>query len=193
MKPTLTEADFARAANALAIPVAAIKAVCQVEAPNGGFLPDGQVTILFERHKFSQRTGGRFDRTNPRVSDPVEGGYGPVGQHQHDKLAEAVALDREAALSSTSWGKFQIMGFNYAAAGFATLQDFITAMHESEGRQLNAFVTFIQQDRGGRLWAVLKSAVQTGNWAGFASMYNGSGFARNQYDVKLAKAFKALS
>jgi hypothetical protein len=84
------------------------------------------------------------------------------------------------------------MGFNYAAAGFATLQAFITAMHESEGRQLDAFVTFIHQDRGGRLWALLKSAVQTGNWTGFASMYNGSGFARNKYDVRLANAYRDL-
>lgn len=192
MKPTLTETDFARAANALAVPVAAVKAVCKVEAPNGGFLHDGQVTILFERHQFSKRTAGRFDTAYPHISNPKAGGY-VGGEGEHVRLAQAVRLDRTAALESASWGKFQVMGFNYAAAGFDNLQQFINAMSRSEGEQLDAFVSFIQKDRGGRTWQALKSAVETGDWAPFASLYNGTGYARNQYDVNLAKAFKAMS
>lgn len=192
MKPVLTEDDFTRAANALAVPVAAVKAVCKVEAPNGGFLPDGQVTILFERHQFAGRTGGRFNASHPNVSNPNAGGY-VGGEGEHIRLAQAVRLDRKAALESCSWGKFQIMGFNYAAAGFNSLQDFINAVSRSEGEQLDAFVSFIQKDRGGKTWQALKDAVETGDWAPFARLYNGPAYAKNQYDYKLSKAFKALS
>jgi len=58
--------------------------------------------ILFERHKFSRATSGRFDETHPGISNPVQGGYGAGGAHQYDRLAEAILLDREAALEGAS-------------------------------------------------------------------------------------------
>jgi hypothetical protein len=180
---TLTEDDFERAARTLLCDVPAIKAVCEVEAPDGGFLPDGQVTILFERHQFSKRTGRRFDSTNPDISNPMAGGYGPKGQHQHDRLEKAVTLDRNAALASTSWGKFQIMGFNYGLAGFATLQAFITAMHESEGAQLDAFINYVKN-------AALADELRQHRWADFARGFNGPDYAKNRYDTKLAAAYR---
>lgn len=181
MGKVLVEGDYVRAAEALGCDVAAIKAVCQVEAPKGGFLPDGQVTILFERHKFWQMTDGRFGVSD--ISNPKEGGYGAAGQHQHDKLARAVALDREAALKSCSWGKFQIMGFNHKAAGHATLQGFMNAMHDSEGAQLDAFVAFIRND------ARLHQALRERNWSEFARRYNGPAYAEHGYHTRLAKAY----
>ena len=178
---TLTDDDFARAAEALGCDVAAIKAVCQVEAPRGGFLPDGQVTILFERHKFWQLTQGRHGLSD--ISNPKAGGYGAAGQHQHDKLARAVALDRDAALKSCSWGKFQIMGFNHEAAGHPTLQGFINAMHESEGAQLDAFVAFIRNDPR------MHRALRERDWSEFARLYNGPAYAEHGYHTRMATAY----
>lgn len=181
MKPVLTEQDFQKAAGELECPVAVIKAVCEVEAPRGGFLPSGEPTILFERHQFSKRTGRKFDISHPNISNQKPGGY-KGGQAEHDRLAEASALDREAALESTSWGKFQIMGFNYAPAGFGSLQAFINAMYQSEGRQLDAFVSFIQHEG-------LAVFLRDCRWADFARRYNGANYAINKYDTKLAEAY----
>lgn len=186
MNNGLVHQDYLRAANRLRCDVAAVRAVCEVEAPRGGFLDNGQVTILFERHKFSQFTEGRYDESHPDISNPEPGGYGPAGQHQHDRLAKAVALDRDAALKSASWGKFQIMGFNHAAAGFPNLQHFINAMHKSEGAQLNAFVDFVLSQK-------LDDELREQRWADFARRYNGPGFKANQYDTKLAAAFETFS
>ncbi len=180
MKPVLTLADFERAASRLRCTVADVRAVCEVEAPKGGFLPDGQVTILFERHQFSKRTGGKFDTIAPGISNRVAGGY-RGGADEHARLAQAVGLDRTAALESTSWGKFQIMGFNHLAAGYLTLQAFINAMHESEGKQLDAFVHFILAER-------LDDELREHRWADFARRYNGPGYAANKYDLKLGMA-----
>lgn len=185
MKPTLTEQDFAAAADKLGCSVAVIKAVCQVEAPRGGFLPSGEPTILFERHQFSKRTGRKFDISHPHISNPKPGGY-KGGQAEHDRLAEAASLDRDAALESASWGKFQIMGFNYAPAGFDSLQAFINAMYQSEGRQLYAFVSFIQHEG-------LASFLREQRWADFARRYNGPNYAINSYDTKMAAAHKRLT
>jgi hypothetical protein len=180
-KPILTAQDFAAAAETLGCDVAVIRAVCVVEAPRGGFLPSGEPTILFERHQFSKRTGRKFDIGHPSISNPKPGGY-QGGQAEHLRLAEAVALDRNAAMESTSWGKFQIMGFNYAPAGFESLQAFINAMYTSEGRQLQAFVSFIQHEG-------LAVFLREKKWADFARRYNGANYAINNYDTKLAAAY----
>lgn len=185
---TLIPEDFHRAADVLGVDVASIKAVAQIEAPNGGFLPTGEPTILFERHVFSRRTQGRFDATYPHISNPAAGGYGPTSA-QHGRLAEAAALDRTAALESASWGKFQIMGFNHQTAGFMTLQGFINAMYASEGKQLDAFVSFLKNDRAGAMQRALKAS----DWDTFARLYNGPAYAKHNYHGRLRAAYTALA
>ena len=49
--------------------------------------------------------------------------------------------------------------------------------------QLEAFVTFIQKSG-------LGEHIRDKNWAAFARGYNGSEYQKNQYDVKLEKAYK---
>lgn len=183
LKATLTAADFNQAAQTLRCETAAIRSVCAVEAPNGGFLADGQVTILFERHKFYQFTSGKYFKSHPHLCNPKPGGYGAAGQNQHNKLAEAVALDREAALKSCSWGKFQIMGFNFKVAGFDTLQEFINAMSKSEGEQLKAFVNFLINSK-------LDDELRRLDFKGFAAGYNGSKYYINKYDTKMLAQYK---
>lgn len=178
----LVDADFERAASVLGCDVAAIKAVCEVEAPKGGFLPDGRPTILFERHQFSKRTGRKFDTAHPDISNVQAGGY-LGGAAEHGRLQRAALLDRDAALSSASWGRFQIMGFNHASAGHSTLQGFINAMYDSEGTQLDAFVAFVKNQ------PALASALRRHDWAKFAMLYNGPDYAANRYDEKMAAAY----
>lgn len=182
----LTEQDWQDAALALGVPVASVKAVAEVEAPGSAFLPSGEPRILFERHKFSQHTGGKYDKTHPDISNPKWGGYGKESA-QHGRLAKAAELDRDAALKSASWGRFQILGENYRQAGFDTLQAFINAMYASERHHLFAFVAFIKADP--KLWSALKSR----DWAQVARRYNGPAYAANAYDVKLRKAYERFS
>ena len=88
MPDKLTEQDWQKAADALGVPVAAIKAVAEVEAPGSGFLASGEPRILFERHKFSRHTGGKYDASHPGISNPKRGGYGKESA-QHARLQEA--------------------------------------------------------------------------------------------------------
>jgi len=182
-KPKLTEQDYAEAAQELGVEVAAIKAVTEVEAPKGGFLEDDRVRVLLERHKFHKYTGGIYDKSHPNISQPSAGGYGPEGAHQYARFSTAFRLNPKAAMMSCSWGKFQIMGFNFAAAGFGNVDEFVTAMKESEGAQLQAFVRVI------KAWG-LADELRSHSWAAFAAAYNGSHYRKNQYDTKLARAYK---
>ena len=176
----LTPADFARAAAALGCPPAAVRAVVEVES-KGGFLPDCRPRILFERHKFSALTAHRFDATNPAVSNPTPGGY-LGGAREYDRLGEALALDREAALKSASWGAFQLMGFNHAAAGYPDVESFVAAMVSGHAAQLDAFVAFTAA-------AGLAPALAKQDWPAFARGYNGPAYTRFAYDTRIARAY----
>jgi hypothetical protein len=187
MNQGLIHQDYLKAANRLRCGVAAVRAVCEVEAPKGGFFPDGTPTTLFEGHKFHAFTDGRFSESHPEISYEswTTEHYGNW-KREKERLAQAITLDREAALKSASWGKFQIMGFNHAAAGFPVLQKFVNAMFKSEGAQLDAFVNFVMHEK-------LDDELREKRWADFARRYNGPGYKANAYDIKLAKAFAQFS
>lgn len=185
---TLTEQDFIDAAADLNCEVAAVKAVCKVEAPRGGFNPDGSPVTLFEGHKFFKFTNGAHSIDAPDLCYPkwTRVHYGKTWQAEQARLQRAIALDREAALKSASWGRFQIMGFNHIACGFDTVEAFVEAMKEGEGAQLKAFVGFVRN-------AGLAPALRRRDWAGFAAGYNGPAYAENDYDGKLAMAYFEFS
>lgn len=184
----LTDADYAAGAAKLGVDEASIRAIAEVESLRAGFQDDGQPTILFERHVFSRLTKHKFDATHPDISYPkfIPGTYGPAST-QHSRLQRAVALDRDAALQSASWGAFQVMGFNYRRAGHKTLQSFINAMYTGgEPAQLEAALNFILSDPEGNLIKYLRAR----DWGRFARGYNGVGYKANRYDEKLAAAYK---
>lgn len=176
----LSEAAIERAARTIGCETAAIRAVIDVES-RGGFLPDTRPKILFERHYFSRLTQGRYDSTHPQISHGAWGGYSG-GALEYDRLEAAIALDREAALRSASWGAFQIMGDNCEIAGFDGVEPFVAAMVRSEDDHLAAFTGFV---KGARLDDELRRL----DWTGFARGYNGPAFRKNRYDEKLAAAF----
>jgi hypothetical protein len=190
----LNENDYIDAATELECEVQAIKAVAKTETGSSGpyFKPghdlasgDDQVpAILFERHLFHRATHGEYDQSHPHISNHVQGGYGGKAV-QYEKLMEAYALDSNAALLSASWGRFQILGRNFRAAGFGNVQGYVASVSESEVNQLRAFVSFIKSD------PVLKGAISRKDWHGFAVRYNGP--AQQGYDATIARNYRELS
>jgi hypothetical protein len=182
----LTNEDFCRAAKRLKCGVANIKTVDDVESKGSGFYSDGFPTILFECHKFHKYSKGKFSKDYPEISNPNAGGYGKAGANQRRKFNLAFSLDPKAAMLSCSWGRYQIMGFNYAVCGFVSVGDFVDAMKESEGAQLLAFCEFVEENN-------LADELRNREWADFARGYNGKNYKINEYDTKLAAAYKQFS
>ena len=189
MSKTLTDDQIKAAAEAAGLDPAALKAIDEVESRGAGFLPDGQPVILFEGHIFWKQliarglgpaalAPGHEDVLYPK---PDQSKYlgGPA---EHRRLQKAAGLNREAALCSASWGRFQVMGFNWKVCGFQSLQDFINAMYRDEAGHLEACLGYI---KGTGLMPALKRL----DWAVVAGCYNGPGYAANNYDVKLARAY----
>jgi N-acetylmuramidase/Putative peptidoglycan binding domain len=177
----LSSDGLARVSTGLGVHAPEIWTVLAVETSGCGFLPDRRPQILYERHIFHRLTGGRFDDED--ISDVTPGGYGPRGAQQYDRLARAIAKDRASALQSTSWGIGQIMGENYALAGFETVERMVAAMCQSEDSQLAAMSTFLLNSH-------LNSYLQAHDWTSFARGYNGPNYVINRYDVCLNGQFQ---
>jgi len=189
----ISENQFAASAQSLNVEVAAIKSVAEVESSGEGFLPDGKPKILFEPHIFWKQLRAAnidpslFMEENADILYPKwkPGAYGPVSK-QHDRLERAAKINRDAALQSASWGKFQIMGFNWKSCGCASLQEFIDAMYRSEDDHLRLFTNYIHTQH-------LDDELRGHDWAGFALSYNGPMYRKNNYHLKLKAAFDRFS
>lgn len=164
--------------------------------------------INFERHTFSRLTSRRYDQTNPDISwrkAYLSRSKAPVGSPNaslHDKrvdpedlydehqaymrLVKAWSLDEAAAIQSTSWGKFQIMGENHKRCKVG-LDDFVSKMCRNEAGQVELLANFIRNQRP--LW----EAVKAKDWARIAKYYNGDQYKNYDYDTKLKQAYEKLN
>lgn len=200
----LTEKQYSTAAGLLNCDVPAIKTVYEVEAAGDAYLKDGRVKILFEGHRFwkilKKKHGiaesklweaymlhpnviyERWDRKNYKG-----------GAKEWERMSEAylvcdfVGVERSVALEAASYGSFQIMGENHDACGYVDAQQMLTKYNNGgEAEQLNSFVRFLKDKK-------LDDELRTHNWAAFAKGYNGTAYRENQYDTKLATAYKKHS
>lgn len=201
----LSAADFTVAAVKLNCSVAQIRAVWEVESGGGwfkdvradildrdgpgGFLDGPNLPkILFEAHIFDKYTAGRFRVAYPNISSAKWNRSLYIGgQGEYARLDQAMKLDRTAALMSASVGGAQIMGFNYKLAGFGTVDAFWAAMKVSEAAHLDAFVSFIINS--GLRDEVRAISATHADCIPFAKGYNGTGYAANDYHVKIARAY----
>ncbi|EWH00539.1 N-acetylmuramidase domain-containing protein [Halomonas sp. BC04] len=189
----LGQIDLVNAADTLDVDLAAIMAINEVESRGVGFHHggprNGEPVILFERHIMRRRlehhgvNPTELERSHPSLINRSPGGY--IGGHrEHDRLDKARYLHHQAAIESASWGLFQIMGFHWERLGYVSALAWLDAMRHSESRQLEAFIRFIEAD------TALHRSLRRHDWRDFARRYNGPAFERNDYDTKLAAAFR---
>ncbi len=191
----ITEESYVEVAGFLDVDVAAVKAVKSVETGSRGrgFFALGKPAILFEGHIFwrelekigllpSDYLAENSDILYSKWSrEHYVGGVGEYG-----RLDRAIAIHHAAALSSASWGLFQIMGFNYAPCGCSNVEEFVDKMKRDESTQLDLFARFIKSNS-------LDRYLRERNWAEFARRYNGASYAQNSYDQKLFEAYQRYS
>jgi hypothetical protein len=180
----LTREDCIDDAAKMGCNVACVMAVASVESNGGGFNPDGTPKTLFEGHWFHRYTKGKYAAENPDISYPkwTKQFYGKTWQVEQDRLNRAIALDKKSAYMSASWGMFQVMGFNFSVCGYKDVDSFVKDMKTNEDRQLAAFTGYVLHGGLERFLKVL-------DWDGFAYHYNGPEYKKNNYAVKLAKAY----
>lgn len=168
--------------------VAAIKAVARVESAGRGFTSGGRLMCLFEGHVFYEKTDGKFAKSHPSLCYPkwVTKYYKSSYDDEYvERFSAAFRLDADAAIQSSSWGAFQIMGFHYEKLDFdspGAMLDYLKADLKNHLRLFAKFILLKQNIN-------LLMALQGKNWGTFAYFYNGQSYKVNRYDSKLKAAY----
>ena len=189
-KENINNVTFEALAQTLNVEPAAIHAVHQVESASGnGFLPDGRPLALFEGHIFWHQLKKQGINPEPLQSQHPDIIFPQLnvktykrGALEYDRINRACAIHRQAALLSTSWGAFQIMGFNHKLCGFDSVYTYVASMYQSQENQFRAFITFLQNTG-------LDIPLREKRWTDFARKYNGPKYKENKYDERLEKAY----
>jgi N-acetylmuramidase len=184
----LKRSDYEAAASRLGCEWEALAAVSQVESGSmGGFGPDGRPIILYEPHIFSKHSAHAYDASHPAISSLHwnQALYKPTQAERYQQLAEAYALNQDAALQACSWGRFQILGENYTDVSGANPHTYVSLMARDEAGQLQAFEAYIRA-KG------LADELRNQQWAQFAQRYNGPSYAQHNYDGRMAQAYAQL-
>jgi hypothetical protein len=218
----VTDEHYDAAAKRLSISLRMIKAVGIVESRGDGYNSDGSLKSLYERHinyKLCKKAGYLKEAQQELPADLINrrtGGY-KGGTAEYIRAEEAylglekvfrqlpwVSPDRElvefkaldTVLQSKSWGRWQIMGFNHALAGFETPIEMVRAFHESEVAQLDGFVSFLQNTGLVKHLRDAEALLDAGKnprpaLNKFAIGYNGK--KHKNYDAKIAAEYRKLS
>ncbi|HFX6175937.1 TPA: N-acetylmuramidase domain-containing protein [Acinetobacter baumannii] len=189
----LKDSDYVNAAKRLGLPELVIRVFGAVEGQGVGFLKNGKVKILFERHRMYEYLkrfkGDAFAKNQmklmPNLVNTKPGGY-QGNEAEHVRLALAKQIHEDSALMSTSWGQFQIMGENWKDLGYDSVQDFVAQMQASESLQLEAFIRFIEWKPG------LLEALKKQDWDTVFTLYNGPNYKKLGYQAKFQKEFDHL-
>ena len=153
-----------------------IYSVGTIESNNRGFDNNGNIIVRFEKHVFSRYL--KKDKSTQHLLDDV---YKLKGTG-FNTFNEAISINKHKALLSTSFGMFQIMGFNYNYCNYRDVESFVDSLMESEDNQIEAFCNFVTNNN-------LVRFIDTKNFSKFAYYYNGPAYRENNYDIKLEKAY----
>ncbi|NRH42686.1 N-acetylmuramidase domain-containing protein [Pseudomonas sp. MS15a(2019)] len=190
----LEDKDVREAAAELGCEPGLVYAIAKQESSHSSFIEiDGEKipSILYERHHFKRLArneslesshqdiygppyrrakklkNGTYIDTKTLQQVQLIDTYGPSGRFQYERLIRAYRLNEDAALQASSWGKFQIMGFNYKAAGYETVKDFTKAMSKGDGEHIKAFLRFAKRN------ATLLRGLRTRHFETIAQGHNG--------------------
>jgi len=195
MIPDKVAFAVADAAKQASIEPAALLALVEVETNGAAFEQDGRTPqFLYERHiawREAVKAGGTslrdaFARAGlaiPKWSRSTQYRDQRTSAQRLDLIRRAKAIDEETALRSASWGLGQTMGFLSAELGFSSAREMVAHQTGSIAGQLDCLVSEIENKH-------LTTALNGHDWAHVARIYNGSGYRANNYDGRLADAYK---
>lgn len=159
---------------------AMLLAFIQVESGNKAFETNGKLVIQFEPYHFRKRTG-------KIINNIVD-----VQSKEWIAFNEAFAINKEAAMESTSIGLPQIMGFHWKRLGYDSVGAMWDDFKKGEDQQVLALIKFIETD------VFLKRAMINKDYNAIANIYNGADWAniakkygREPYPVAIEKAYLA--
>lgn len=180
-------------AKAHSIEPAALLAVTEVES-GGKSMDGGYPCLLFERHVFYRelKKAGKTSQLDQAIAAGLaHPTWQPATQYKDQGTSakrvaiyeRAAFIDKECATRACSWGVFQTMGFLAEELKFVNAQSMLSFMiRGGVASQVECGIREIENKH-------LGARLNNHDWAGFARVYNGSGYKQNNYDGKMAAAY----
>lgn len=198
----LEDVDLPRIGAEIGIGEDPLHALIEVETRGTGFDKQGRVLMLFEPHVF-YRVLRKLPGTSgsDKLTEAVEQGLAyrkwrrDYPADSYPRLLRAMEIDETAALKAASWGLPQILGENHAAAGFDSPQEMVSAFADDEDVQLQAMIKFLVANHIDDDLRRIQRLAEAGkiptaaDWVPVVRVYNGAGYADNNYHNRAAKAF----
>jgi uncharacterized protein YgiM (DUF1202 family)/murein DD-endopeptidase MepM/ murein hydrolase activator NlpD len=177
-------------ADKLKVPPGGVIGTLVAESGGAAFASDGRLVIRFEVHLFYRNWGEQnqdvfnrffsFDRSSPangfknhmwrpNVEAQFDFFHGK-NSREWDVLTFARALNDTAALKSISMGMSQVVGFNFKAIGYESVQQMFEQFARSAHAQILALFDFVKGPSGS---SPVITAMQKGDFVAFARAYNG--------------------
>jgi hypothetical protein len=189
---SIDDIDLPRIGYAIGVGEDELHAFIETETTGKGYDSKGRPRILFEPHIFYKNLSGS------QLTAAIRAGlaYKNWGEQKYPtdsypRLLAAMKINESAALMSASWGMGQVMGSNWHDLGYDSVQAMINAACEDEENHVAQMVGFIKAnhiDDDLRLLAALKRPTTPADCIAIVRVYNGSGYAKNNYHVKFAAA-----
>ncbi len=187
----LQPGDLETIAKDFNVPEAGLRAVIETETSGHGFTSAGQVEFLFEPHQMYKNVPK--EKLQEAISKGVAykfwkgpGNYPKTPALRWQQFQLACTIDETAAIKSASWGLGQIMGSEFAEAGYDSPQHMLVAFQKSEYEQVLGLAHLIKH-RG--LDADLRNFPDIDACRHFALRFNGAQYAKNNYHNKLHDSF----
>ncbi|HRO41885.1 MAG TPA: N-acetylmuramidase domain-containing protein [Flavipsychrobacter sp.] len=182
---SITQKDFIKLSAELAVEPEALMAIGEQESKDAPFY-ENRPTILFEPRWFYKLLKSEMkmpeeqidqlikkyenvnliNKSTRKNSGMTRSKYYGIRQLQYDKLDIAKTIFKKGAIECCSWGRFQVMGFNYKML-YNTIDEFEKAMYD-EFEQFRIFAEYLKKKSG------LLTALRQKNWTLVAEKYNGS-------------------
>jgi len=170
------------------LPEAHVLAVVDVESDGKVFATvEGRLEplILNEPHILYRRLSGaqREKAVAQGLAYPKWGTkpYPKTQAARWEWVNQASQINRDAAYESMSYGVGQVMGMHWKTLGFSDVHQFVAQARSGLKGQADLMLRFVRSNG-------LEDDLRAGRWASFARGYNGAGYAKNRYDVKLKAA-----
>lgn len=154
-------------------------AVALLESNGSGYLGNGFPVIRFEKHVFKRYLNKtKVPPHSLRKAECLTG----TGWNTYQ---DALKINEHCAKLATSFGLFQIMGFNFALVGYNSVEDFVEAAETSVENQIEAFCKYVVNTG-------CMTAIKDKDFGKFAYKYNGPNYRVNKYDEKLKRLYDSV-
>jgi len=184
--------DITRTALSIGVGEDEVHAFAEVEANGKGFDSKGRPKALFEPHVFYRNLkGAERDEAVRQGLAYRSWRSGNYPRDSYPRIQKAKRINPEAAMQATSWGRSQVLGENYEMLGYASAIDMVNAFCEDEEHHIQGMIDFcvgagIDDDL--RRLAGLNRPTTADDCRPIVRVYNGPGYAKNNYHVKFARA-----